>query len=54
MTFTQAIKTDLIAAIVAKCGVSPERAAAELKAGAATARTLNAPLTDTLRTLGLI
>jgi hypothetical protein len=54
MTFNKAIKSDLIAAIVARCGITKERAAAELKAAAKTAKTLGLPLADTLKTLGLV
>ncbi len=54
MTFQQAITADLIGSIVAKCGVSKERAAAELKTAAKTAKTLGLPLADTLKTLGLV
>jgi len=54
MTFHQAITADLIASIVARCGITKERAAAELKAATKTANTLGLPLADTLKTLGLV
>lgn len=54
MTFQAAINAELIAAIVAKCGVSAERAAQELRAAKATAKTLGLLLADTLQTLGLV
>lgn len=53
MTFQAAIQADLIAAIVALCNVSQERAAAELKAAAKTAKETGLPLADTLQMLGL-
>jgi hypothetical protein len=49
-----AINKDLIAAIVAHCGVSHERAAKELKAAKAAAKTLGLPLADTLVQAGLV
>jgi hypothetical protein len=54
MTFQQAIQTELIAAIVARCSVSQERAAAELKAAAKAAKATGLPLADTLKMLGLV
>lgn len=54
MTFQAAIQADLIAAIVARCNVSKERAEAELKAAAKTAKMTGLPLADTLQSLGLV
>jgi hypothetical protein len=54
MTFQAAITADLIAAIVARCGVSQERAAAELKAATKTAKATGLPVADTLKMLGLV
>jgi len=54
MTFQAAIKSDLIASIVARCNISQERAAAELKAAAKVAKATGLPLADTLKILGLV
>jgi hypothetical protein len=54
MTFKKAIKSELIAAIVARCGITKERANVELQAAAKTAKTMGLPLADTLKTLGLV
>jgi hypothetical protein len=54
MTFQAAITKDLINAIVAKCGITADRAAKELKAARATAKATGWPLADTLVTMGLV
>ena len=54
MNFQAAITADLIASIVARCGISQKRAAAELKAAAKTAKATGLPLADTLKILGLV
>ena len=54
MTIAQAIHAELIAAIIAKCGVTPARAAVELKAAKATAKATGLTLAETLGHLGLV
>jgi hypothetical protein len=54
MTFQAAIDNSLIAAIIARCNVSAERAAKELQAARRTAKATGLPLADALQTLGLV
>ena len=54
MTFEQAIQADLINSIVAACGISQERAAAELKIAKKVAKQLGLTVAETLLTMGLV
>lgn len=53
MTFQAAITADLIAAIVAKCGVSEERAARELRTAKKTAKATGLTVAEVLHTMGM-
>lgn len=54
MKMQAAITADLISSIVARCGISQERARAELKAASTAAKKTGLSLAETLQLLGLV